>query len=73
MFYQKFLSYVFFLVIQYKAVGKVCKIRGIASVSKVSPSIAHRMIDAAKATLRDYIADVYITVDQRKGASGGRC
>lgn len=57
--------------VQCKAVGKVCKIRGIASVSKVSPSIAHRMIDAAKVTLRDYIADVYITIDQRKGVSGG--
>nr|CDP92763.1 Bm7627, isoform a [Brugia malayi] len=54
-----------------KTVGKICKIRGIASVSKVSPSIAYRMIDAAKHTLRDYIADIYITVDQRKGASGG--
>uniref|UniRef100_A0A8R1XS80 RNA 3'-terminal phosphate cyclase-like protein n=1 Tax=Onchocerca volvulus TaxID=6282 RepID=A0A8R1XS80_ONCVO len=54
-----------------QTVGKICKIRGIASVSKVSPSIAHRMIDASKKTLRDYIADVYITVDQRKGASGG--
>lgn len=52
--------------------GKICKIRGVSSVSKVSPSIAHRMIDAAKKTLRDYIADIYITVDQRKGASGGR-
>lgn len=52
--------------------GKICKIRGIASVSKVSPSIAHRMINAAKETLRDYIADIYITVDQRKGSSGGR-
>ncbi|EJW75226.1 18S rRNA biogenesis protein RCL1, partial [Wuchereria bancrofti] len=60
-----------FRPVQCKTMGKICKIRGIASVSKVSPSIAYRMIDAAKETLRDYIADVYITVDQRKGASGG--
>nr|CDP92764.1 Bm7627, isoform b [Brugia malayi] len=60
-----------FRPVQCKTVGKICKIRGIASVSKVSPSIAYRMIDAAKHTLRDYIADIYITVDQRKGASGG--
>lgn len=51
--------------------GKICKIRGLAYVCKVSPSIAQRMIDAAKEMLRGYIADVYITVDQRKGASGG--
>uniref|UniRef100_A0A915PYV2 RNA 3'-terminal phosphate cyclase-like protein n=1 Tax=Setaria digitata TaxID=48799 RepID=A0A915PYV2_9BILA len=57
--------------VQCKTMGKICKIRGIASVSKVSPSIAHRMIEASKETLRNYIADVYITVDQRKGAAGG--
>ncbi|KAM3719623.1 putative RNA 3'-terminal phosphate cyclase-like protein [Dirofilaria immitis] len=60
-----------FRPVQCKTVGKICKIRGIASVSKVSLSIAHRMINASKETLRDYIADIYITVDQRKGASGG--
>ena len=51
--------------------GKICKIRGLAYVCKVAPSLGHRMIQSAKETLRDYIADVYITVDQRKGASGG--
>uniref|UniRef100_A0A0M3IDR1 RTC_insert domain-containing protein n=1 Tax=Ascaris lumbricoides TaxID=6252 RepID=A0A0M3IDR1_ASCLU len=57
--------------VQEERAGKVCKIRGMAYVTKVSPSLAHRMIDAAKKTLRGYIADVYITVDQRKGATGG--
>uniref|UniRef100_A0AC35GGM9 RNA 3'-terminal phosphate cyclase-like protein n=1 Tax=Panagrolaimus sp. PS1159 TaxID=55785 RepID=A0AC35GGM9_9BILA len=51
--------------------GKVWKFRGLAYVCKVSPSLAQRMIQSAKKTLRDYIADVYITVDQRKGAAGG--
>ncbi|VDN04090.1 unnamed protein product [Thelazia callipaeda] len=54
-----------------QSMGKVCKIRGIALIAKVSPSIAHRMIDAAKKALRNYVADVYITIDQRKGAAGG--
>lgn len=31
------------------------------------------MIDAAKHMLRDFIADVYITVDQRKGPQAGKC
>uniref|UniRef100_A0A0M3IES2 RNA 3'-terminal phosphate cyclase-like protein n=1 Tax=Ascaris lumbricoides TaxID=6252 RepID=A0A0M3IES2_ASCLU len=57
--------------VQEERAGKVCKIRGMAYVTKVSPSLAHRMIDTAKKTLRGYIADVYITVDQRKGATGG--
>lgn len=52
--------------------GKVCKIRGQAYVTKVTPSLAYRMIDAAKKMLHGYIADVYITVDQRKGDAGGK-
>ncbi len=52
--------------------GKICKIRGLAYVTKVSPALAARMIDAAKSALRGYIADVYITLDQRKGTAGGK-
>ncbi|EFP07606.1 hypothetical protein CRE_26461 [Caenorhabditis remanei] len=52
-------------------VGKVCKIRGQAYVSKVTPSLAYRMIDAAKKAMHGYIADVFIAVDQRKGDAGG--
>uniref|UniRef100_A0AC34QRG9 RNA 3'-terminal phosphate cyclase-like protein n=1 Tax=Panagrolaimus sp. JU765 TaxID=591449 RepID=A0AC34QRG9_9BILA len=51
--------------------GKICKIRGLAYVCKVGASVGHRMIQSAKETLRDYISDIYITVDQRKGVSGG--
>ncbi|KAI1712470.1 RNA 3'-terminal phosphate cyclase domain-containing protein [Ditylenchus destructor] len=57
--------------VQREKPGKICKIRGLAYVCKVSPSFAARMIDAAKKMLRGYIADVYITVDQRKGVQGG--
>ncbi|CAI5442456.1 unnamed protein product [Caenorhabditis angaria] len=51
--------------------GKVCKIRGQAFVSKVTPSLAYRMIDSAKKAMHGYISDVFIAVDQRKGDSGG--
>ncbi|EYC34637.1 hypothetical protein Y032_0001g67 [Ancylostoma ceylanicum] len=57
--------------VQREKSGKVCKIRGQAYVTKVTPSLAYRMIDAAKKMLHGYIADVYITVDQRKGDAGG--
>jgi RNA 3'-terminal phosphate cyclase len=57
--------------VQREQPGKVCKIRGLAYVCKVTPSLAHRMIEAAKKALRGYLADVYITVDQRKGPKGG--
>ncbi|VDL81992.1 unnamed protein product [Nippostrongylus brasiliensis] len=43
----------------------------IAYVTKVTPSLAYRMIDSAKKMLHGYISDVYITVDQRKGDAGG--
>lgn len=52
-------------------VGKVCKIRGQAYVTKVTPSLAYRMIDAAKKAMHGYISDVFISVDQRKGDAGG--
>ncbi|KAI6196324.1 putative RNA 3'-terminal phosphate cyclase-like protein [Aphelenchoides besseyi] len=52
--------------------GKVRKIRGLAYVCRVSPSFAHRMVDAAKKMLRGFISDVYITVDQRKGPQSGK-
>ncbi|CAD6198604.1 unnamed protein product [Caenorhabditis auriculariae] len=51
--------------------GKVCKIRGQAYITKVTPSFAYRMIDAAKKAVHGYLSDVYITVDQRKGDAGG--
>ncbi|KAK6045898.1 18S rRNA biogenesis protein RCL1 [Cooperia oncophora] len=57
--------------VQREKQGKICKIRGQAYVTKVTPSLAYRMIDSAKKMLHGYIADVYITVDQRKGDSGG--
>ncbi|PAV88894.1 hypothetical protein WR25_07479 [Diploscapter pachys] len=57
--------------VQRTTVGKICKIRGQAYVSKVSPSLAYRMVDEAKKALHGFISDVFITVDQRKGDSGG--
>ncbi|XGW08614.1 hypothetical protein V3C99_011160 [Haemonchus contortus] len=57
--------------VQREKQGKICKIRGQAYVTKVTPSLAYRMIDSAKKMLHGYIADVHITVDQRKGDSGG--
>ncbi|CEF61896.1 RNA 3'-terminal phosphate cyclase-like protein [Strongyloides ratti] len=53
-------------------VGKVCKIRGLSYTCRVNSSFANRMVDAAKEKLRGFIADVYITIDQRKGEAGGK-
>uniref|UniRef100_A0A915DRN7 RNA 3'-terminal phosphate cyclase-like protein n=1 Tax=Ditylenchus dipsaci TaxID=166011 RepID=A0A915DRN7_9BILA len=58
-------------LVQREKPGKICKIRGLAYVCKVSPSFASRMIESAKKAMHGYLADVYITVDQRKGLQGG--
>ncbi|KJH45466.1 RNA 3-prime-terminal phosphate cyclase, insert domain protein [Dictyocaulus viviparus] len=58
--------------LQVEKQGKICKIRGQAYITKVTPSLAYRMIDAAKEMLHGYISDVYITVDHRKGDVGGK-
>lgn len=51
--------------------GMVKRIRGIAYASKVSPTLANRAIESAKSRLLQFIPDIYIYSDQRKGASGG--
>lgn len=59
------------MFLQREKPGKVFKIRGLSYVCKVSPSVAHRMIEAARTLLREFVKDIYITVDQRKAVSGG--
>ncbi|GMT03622.1 hypothetical protein PENTCL1PPCAC_25796, partial [Pristionchus entomophagus] len=59
--------------VQREKVGNVRKVRGTAWVTKTGIGVcAHRLVDGAKQVLRGYLTDVYITVDQRKGAHGGK-
>lgn len=52
--------------------GMVKRIRGTAYALRVSPAIANRMVESAKGVLLNFIPDVYITTDQRKGKESGR-
>lgn len=51
--------------------GMVKRIRGSAYALRVSPAIANRMVDAAKNVLLNFIPDVYINTDQRRGKQSG--
>lgn len=52
--------------------GMVKRIRGTAYALRISPAIANRMVESAKRVLLNFIPDVYINTDQRKGKQTGK-
>lgn len=52
--------------------GKIRRVRGIAHCVRVNPSMANRMVVAARSVLNKYLPDVYIYTDVVKGAEGGK-
>nr|CAG4651815.1 EOG090X05X4 [Triops cancriformis] len=57
--------------IQYMDPGKIKKIRGVAWAVRVSPALANRIVESAKGLLLNYLSDVFILTDHRKGAASG--
>ncbi|UZJ57425.1 hypothetical protein CBS101457_006745 [Exobasidium rhododendri] len=53
-------------------VGKVKRIRGIASATRVSPQMANRMVEAARGVLNRYIPDLYLFADVFRGEEAGK-
>jgi RNA 3'-terminal phosphate cyclase-like protein len=51
--------------------GRIKKIRGISSTTRVSPQISNRQIEAARGVLNPFIPDVYIYSDVYKGEDAG--
>lgn len=51
--------------------GKIKKIRGVASTTRVSPHIANRMIEICRNQLNKYIPDIFIYSDVFKGKDAG--
>ncbi|CDR41242.1 CYFA0S06e04720g1_1 [Cyberlindnera fabianii] len=51
---------------------KVSAIRGVAFCARVSPSMANRMIDAARAVLKETGCEVNITADVWRGENSGK-
>ncbi|KAG0710751.1 RNA 3'-terminal phosphate cyclase-like protein [Chionoecetes opilio] len=51
--------------------GQIKRIRGVTYTSRVTPTVANRMLDAAKGVFLKYLTDVYFTVDNAKAVSPG--
>lgn len=58
--------------LNFTAPGRIRKIRGIASATRVSPQLANRLIDAARGVLGRYIPDLYLFADVYRGDESGK-
>lgn len=56
---------------QWEDSGKVQRIRGVVYTSRVAPTVANRMLEAAKGEFTNFLTDVYFTIDNAKGSSPG--
>lgn len=52
--------------------GMVKRIRGTAYALRVSPAIANRMVESSKGVLLNFLPDIYIHTDQRRGKQSGK-
>ncbi|KAG7223891.1 hypothetical protein INR49_015147 [Caranx melampygus] len=52
--------------------GKIKRIRGVAYSVRVSPQMANRIVDSARAVLNQFLPDIYIYTDHMKGANSGK-
>lgn len=58
--------------LNFTAPGRIKKIRGIATSTRVSPQMANRLIDAARGVLGRYIPDLYLFADVYRGEDSGK-
>uniref|UniRef100_A0A665X1C6 RNA 3'-terminal phosphate cyclase-like protein n=2 Tax=Echeneis naucrates TaxID=173247 RepID=A0A665X1C6_ECHNA len=52
--------------------GKIKRIRGVAYSLRVSPQMANRIVESARAVLNQFLPDIYIYTDHMKGANSGK-
>ncbi|XP_034047774.1 RNA 3'-terminal phosphate cyclase-like protein [Thalassophryne amazonica] len=52
--------------------GKIKRLRGVAYSVRVSPQMANRLVDSARAVLNLFLPDIYIYTDHMKGANSGK-
>lgn len=52
--------------------GLIKRVRGTAFCSRVSPTIAQRLVDSARGVLNQFLPDVHIHSDHFRGASAGQ-
>lgn len=58
--------------LNFTAPGRIKKIRGIATSTRVSPQMANRLIDSARSVLGRYIPDLYLFADVYRGEDSGK-
>ncbi|SNX85151.1 related to RCL1 - RNA terminal phosphate cyclase-like protein [Melanopsichium pennsylvanicum] len=58
--------------LNFTAPGRIKKIRGIATSTRVSPQMANRLIDSARGVLGRYIPDLYLFADVYRGEDSGK-
>ena len=52
--------------------GKIRRIRGVAYCSRTSPQFANRLVHSARGVLNQFVSDIFISTDHRKGVAGGK-
>ncbi|XP_072949592.1 probable RNA 3'-terminal phosphate cyclase-like protein [Epargyreus clarus] len=58
--------------LQWSKWGLVKRIRGVVYALRVSPTMANRVVDAAKGVMLKFLPDVYINTDQCRGPNAGK-
>ncbi|XP_022120918.2 probable RNA 3'-terminal phosphate cyclase-like protein [Pieris rapae] len=58
--------------LQWTKWGLVKRIRGVVYALRVSPTMANRVVDAAKGVMLNFLPDVYINTDQCRGSNAGK-
>ena len=59
--------------VQFTDPGKIKRIRGVAYACRVSPQIPNRLVESTRGVLNNFLTDIYIYTDHRKGAQSGSC
>ncbi|KAM3957172.1 RNA terminal phosphate cyclase 1 [Aphomia sociella] len=58
--------------LQWTKWGLVKRIRGVVYALRVSPTMANRVVEAAKGVMLKFLPDVYINTDQCRGPNAGK-
>lgn len=58
--------------VDFTSPGRIRRIRGVASATRVSPQMANRMVEAARSVLNRYIPDLYLFADVYRGDEAGK-
>lgn len=55
-----------------KDAGKIKRIRGVASTTRVSPQLGRRAVEGARGKLNGFIPDVHVYMDSARGENSGK-